>query len=66
MSTVKLNYSAMSNITFHGVIDSGVDWEDWRDMDHQQRYKVCADALFDLVDIDAEDDPGTDNRGGEE
>ena len=58
MSTVKLKYSAMSNITFHGEIDSHVEWDEWREMDHSQRVEILAEALFELVDIDAEGDPG--------
>ena len=57
MSTVKLKYSAMSNITFHGEINSHYTWEEWRELDDHQRREVLTDALFALVDIDAEEDP---------
>lgn len=57
MSTVKLRYSAMSNITFHGVIDTRVSWEEWRGMDHRQQGEIMTEALFDLVDIGPEEDP---------
>lgn len=66
MSTVKLKYSAMSNITFHGEVETHVSWEEWREMDHRQRGEIMTDALFELVDIHEGDDPGEDNEVGDQ
>lgn len=56
MATVKLRYSAPSNITFHGVIDTRIEREDWREMTWREQDDVTAQLLFNLVDIDEVDE----------
>ena len=50
--TVKLRYSAASNISFHGKYDTGITREDWDEMSWSERDDVITDALYYLVDID--------------
>ncbi len=54
--TVKLRYGAWSNITFHGVIDTEVEREDWEEMTMQEQNDVMSEALFRIVDVDVIDD----------
>jgi hypothetical protein len=49
--TVVLNYSAMSNITFHGEVDTGIPRSEWDEMDMVEQDQEMARILFDLVEI---------------
>jgi hypothetical protein len=50
--TVKFRYGSWNNITFHGVLDSGVEREDWEEMTMVEQNEVMSELLFGLVDMD--------------
>lgn len=56
MSTVRFGYSASSNITFKGIVDSGIEREDWDDMTEDEKNNVFGETLFQLVEIWEEED----------
>jgi hypothetical protein len=51
MATVKFRYSSMKNISFHGVIDSGIDREDWNAMEDGEKTDTELDLLAKVVDL---------------
>jgi hypothetical protein len=51
MATVKLQYAATSNISFHGVWDTGVEREEWNEMSEEERDGFYEEAVFSLIDI---------------
>lgn len=51
MPTVKFRYSAPSNISFKGQIDSRVEEEDWEEMSNAEREQVESDLLHKLIDL---------------
>lgn len=52
MATVKLKYSSNTNITFHGVVDTGIERDDWNAMEEATRTGIVSDAVWDLIEID--------------
>lgn len=55
-NTVKLRYDAASNISFHGVYDTGIERDEWDEMSGAEQDDVMTDALHYLVDIYVVDD----------
>lgn len=55
MATVKFRYSSWQNISFKGLIDSGVDREDWNEMTDQEQRDVEYEVMNRLVDLEVED-----------
>ena len=51
MTTVKLRYSASSNITFHGEIDTQIERQEWEEMSQKEQDEIISDVLFELIDI---------------
>lgn len=49
--TIKLRYSASSNITFRGEIDTGISREEWGEMSEEEQAEVIQDVAAELVDI---------------
>jgi hypothetical protein len=49
--TLKFRYEAASNITFEGVVDSGLSREEWETMTISDQTQHLTDALFELVCI---------------
>ncbi len=49
--TVKFRYSASSNASFYGEIDTNITREKWNTMSEQERVDVLTEELFNLVDI---------------
>jgi hypothetical protein len=60
MGTVKFRYGSWNNITFHGTVDSGIEREDWEEMNMVEQNEVMAELLFGLVDMDEIDEEGLD------
>lgn len=56
MATVKFRYSASSNISFHGEIDSEIEREDWDAMSEKERQEVFTETVFELVEISEVED----------
>lgn len=56
MATVKFTYSASSNISFHGVQDSGIERKDWDKMTVSEQNDVMEQHLWELIEISASDD----------
>jgi hypothetical protein len=57
MATVKLGYDSSSNISFSGVLDTGIEREDWDAMTPAERTEIMTDRLWELVDMyEADDD----------
>lgn len=54
--TVKYRYSAPSNISFHGEIDSGFTRQELDELLDHERREVEAQMLFGLVDLYPIDD----------
>lgn len=51
MSTVKLGYASMKNISFKGEVDTRIPQEDWDEMTEQEKDGAISDIAADLVDI---------------
>jgi hypothetical protein len=49
--TIKLTYSAPSNITFHGEIDTGISPQDWAEMSQENQNEVIQEYVNELVNI---------------
>jgi hypothetical protein len=49
--TVKLKYSASSNISFRGEIDTGIPREEWAEMGDEEKDAIITEQLHALVDI---------------
>lgn len=54
--TVRFGYSASSNISFHGEIETGITREDWEAMSEAERDREMDEAIYGLVDIYVKDD----------
>jgi hypothetical protein len=55
METVKIGYSAMSNISFHGVVDTEIPVDEWHEMSAEEQDEVIAEVQNELVDLWVED-----------
>jgi hypothetical protein len=53
---VILTYSSDRNISFHGTIETGYTWGEWRDMIATHRDEAIDDAVYNLIDITVVDD----------
>ncbi|HEY3261293.1 MAG TPA: hypothetical protein VGJ95_13665 [Pseudonocardiaceae bacterium] len=53
---VVLTYSAFSNISFHGVLATGVTWKEWRELSGDEQDEVIRETTADLLDIGIQDD----------
>lgn len=49
--TVKFRYSAASNYSFRGEVDSGVFRSDWDEMTDAEQQQVYTEVIFGLVDL---------------
>lgn len=49
--TIKFGYSASSNITFRGEIDTGITREEWEAMSKKEQEQELDEAIYGLVDI---------------
>lgn len=56
MATVKFEYESSHNISFKGVVDSGIEREDWDVMSQKDRGEVMTQQLWELVDMYEADD----------
>lgn len=56
MPNVKFRYSAASNISFKGTVDSGIDWEDWKEMKGREQEEVEGSVLRNLIDLEQIDE----------
>lgn len=55
--TIKIRYSAFSNITFKGELDTGIPVTEWIRMSELTKDNVLAEELFNLVDFYVTNDP---------
>lgn len=49
--TIKITYSAPSNITFHGEIDTEISREEWAEMSQEDQAEVIDGRIGELLDI---------------
>lgn len=49
--TIKLAYSAPSNINFRGEIDTEIPAEDWQEMSPDEQASVIDDCVGELIEI---------------
>lgn len=49
--TIKLRYSALSNITFHGEIDTDIPVSEWKAMSSQDQAEVIEEAIGEIIEI---------------
>lgn len=49
--TIKITYSAPSNITFRGEIDTDISREEWAEMSQKEQAEVIDDRIGELLDI---------------
>ncbi len=49
--TIKFGYSASSNISFNGEIDTGITREEWAQMSEKEQDQEMDQAIYGLVDI---------------
>jgi hypothetical protein len=56
MATVKLAYESSYNISFKGVVDTGIDRDEWAGMSEAEQDEVVTQKLHELVDIDVKED----------
>lgn len=49
--TIKIRYSAPSNITFHGEIDTKITREEWAETSQKEQAEVIDDYTAGLLDI---------------
>lgn len=52
--TIKIRYSAPSNITFHGCMDTGILESDWAQMTSEEQDWVVLEELCNLLDLSEE------------
>lgn len=45
MDTVKFRYSSPANISFHGVLDTGIHPDDWTEMSPRDQQEALWDAV---------------------
>lgn len=53
--TVILHYSASSNISFRGELDTGISKAEWAEMSDEEQNQAIEDEVFNLIDIWAEE-----------
>jgi len=49
--TVKITYSAPSNITFHGEVDTGMTKEEWAEAGQEGQAEIIDATIADLLDV---------------
>lgn len=59
--TVKIGYSAFSNITFRGEYDTGIPREEWDEMDEKGQWETMNELLTQDVDLWVKEDGEKDN-----
>ncbi len=51
MSTVKVRYTSSKSIRFEGTLDTGIEWEDWKDWTERDRGEHLDDMIWELVEL---------------
>lgn len=49
--TVKMHYSAFSNISYHGEWDTCIDRQDWNEMSDTEKQEVIIQLVFEDIDV---------------
>lgn len=53
--TVKIHYSASSNLSFHGEIDTEIPREKWKKMTDAERDAAVDEEIYNLIDVSVEE-----------
>lgn len=54
--TIKITYSAPSNITFRGEIDTEISVDEWKGMSAEEQASVVDDCIGELLDVGIKED----------
>lgn len=54
--TIKLRYSSSKNVTFNGVIDTGISAEEWAGYDDATKNEVVQEFANELVNVSVVDE----------
>lgn len=52
MATVKIGYSAFSNISFRGIWDTGIERAEWDEMPEKEHNEIFNEILNELITIE--------------
>ncbi len=44
-------YSASSNISFRGTVETEIDLVDWKEMSSEEQNQIMDEVVYDLIDV---------------